>query len=221
MNYWSRTNKRNTSLAFFFEILLLPAFRMAKCGESSMFFFFCCVFYTRQIGNYVYFIVFFFHGYFVRTVWLYIGSFIACLPRSRPIRYSTLKQKFCYQLQFSFYWMVDSRFSDFTFIFISIICSTWCLKETKVYTAPNERREIRCMIFPFTIVHLIAIRERLIFDAFIFLRFYFCFTNSKNKISPSECVVSGSSSPSSLVSISTCSCVSFRWLILTNASSQI
>jgi hypothetical protein len=51
-------NKRNTSLFFFRNSSSASAFSDGKTAESLPCSFFCCVFYTRQIGNYVCFIVF-------------------------------------------------------------------------------------------------------------------------------------------------------------------
>lgn len=159
----------------FFGILLLPAFRMAKCGESSMFFFFCCVFYTRQIGNYVYFIVFF-HGYFRKNC-MAVHSLISLFPSLDSLH---LKKNALINCKVFIEWSthvfpmisyqffsVQTRVVHFHINYLLNMVQSLGRNES----SPSEY-QIRCMIFPFTIVHLIAV-ERCISLCIYFLRLFY------------------------------------------------
>lgn len=71
--------------------------------------FFCCVFYTRQIGNYVYFIVFF-HGYFVRDGMDDCTSLRFALLSPFAQQSDAEARLGPYQSQASIYWIAGSRF---------------------------------------------------------------------------------------------------------------
>lgn len=107
-----------------------------------MFFFLLCVLYTADWKLFHCF----FHGYFVRTVWLYIARSLSLSLSPDP----TFKT-FCYQSQLLLNgWLTFSDdFAHFSPFSPSITRPTWCRAEERKLT-------IRCMIFPFRIVRLIA-----------------------------------------------------------------
>lgn len=100
-------------------------------AESLPCSFFCCVFYTRQIGNYVCFIVFF-HGYFVRTVWLY--TFALLFPFR--VRLSTMPRL----INCNF--LLDCWLTFFTMISFNFFCTIiFHINYSTQHAAELERME--------------------------------------------------------------------------------
>lgn len=125
--------------------------------------FFCCVFYTRQIGNYVYFIVFF-HGYFVRDGmddctslrFALLSPFAQQSDAEAPTRALSIAGKHLLNC-----WLT---FSYFKRSFSYQLCGRAQHGAREIFRERN-RKFTRCMTPPFTIVRLIAANFDAIFSS--------------------------------------------------------
>jgi hypothetical protein len=198
---WMKQAK-HIALLLFSGILLLPAFSDGKMRRVfHVLFFLLCFLYTADWKLCV-FHCFFFHGYFVRTVWLYIAltcslslslSFsipLFVLALSVPPLFGSLFKKLLLSIASRSLSFLLNCWLTFSAHFHINYFLRFGLQRNE--SSPSKKNgQIRCMTFPFTIVRLIAF-ERCISLCTYFFSYDFAvfFLRPVLKIiSPSECGV--------------------------------